>query len=448
MFMINSEHEAREYVMESILAVPSRCIRLFQNEFKKNGWSLASNDVDDVIGARSRTLLAISERREEPRELRWLEPADISTMPSDVLEKLIRVNPRIELVYLFVEAMKAKNTAAAGALVDLINQTKLNVGASILLHPSFSRDYNVFTKITNRLYTRVIKNIVDRVTYPENMRFALMGILQERNIMISNNTVPIDTPWISEEDIVKLEPGLLQRFLEARTDLQCTKAILNLCKDKCDRSEHIVAIAKAARHTARLDRPAFEIATSWPRPASRIIDHFRSKHQVKTYDALFDVLPWLNHRDEPGLMLEAAKRPSWQCLFEILISKGFSVQHGGISAISVARDRRVESIPVEATVPVDTEGLVWLSKFSTRHRMISAIRAGCRVRAPNPVVAGANNVDLLKAAQWPMRWTPSTHALLPRSTQASIRTFLLCSRRVTSIPAFLLFTIIRAATLE
>jgi hypothetical protein len=293
--------------------------------------------------------------------------------------------------------------------------------------------------VTDRIYTVAMRSALVTIKDTKT-REKVTAMLDRRRLAVVTGSRELDTaPWLCEAELVRVAISAMHRILRTRSNLSLPKMVAILSGDQCDQSERLNIIFECARGTNRLGKKAFERDLYAPRPEIRLIDYFKSEHQEKTFAVLFDQLPWMKATATPTLISEAARRPAWQCLFKLMLPRGFSLHTATWKRrpIVLAMSRRVKVIPPEANVHPDTDTLEWLARFATKSHVISAIRAGHRTTKLR-----AEHTDdmraLLRLARKPMRWSERTHHLFPDDARRAILAFMLCTRHLPRLPTEML----------
>jgi hypothetical protein len=265
----------------------------------------------------------------------------------------------------------------------------------------------------------------------------LHRLMDVRRKAVFEGTIEVisTAPWLNEREAVRVKMGAFEALLAARPGLKHAIMVSTLCSDPCDQSDRIKAIAEISSGSGALSETTFKGDLHTRRPGRDLISRFKSEHQENTYETLFDVLPWLS--SDPKLIAKAAERPNWQTLFRVMLARGFSLYSDTwISRpLVVARARRVTTQPKEAATSSDIETLDWLSRFAPRAHVIRAIQSGHRVRSDFwKSVSDPEIAKLLRAARWPMKWTPSVHGLMPPATRNAIFSFMVCTKKLPRMP--------------
>jgi hypothetical protein len=324
-----------------------------------------------------------------------------------------------------VDALGKRDYDAAASIADtgVINPDTLDRYAStVVIHG------HKVPAVMDRIRTEALKSSIETIVCPRIHR-AVQDVVDARRIAIVGGHQGLDVAlWLTEAEAIRTTLHMLNKILLGRPELSLARMMFLLCAHQSDESERIRAIVRRAEGTTRLHRDAFQQDLSLKLPEQGIIQMFKSETQERTFETVFDALPWLAHSYHPSLIRSAAHRPAWPTLFRIMLSRGFSLHTSDWKKrpLLIARSRRTKAVPPEANIPFETDTLEWLARFSSRRHVVSAIRAGHRLRR-NPDKVPPDMRQLLRTARWPMKWTASTHYLLEKYARHKIRTFMLCT---------------------
>ena len=331
-----------------------------------------------------------------------------------------------------VNALGKRDYNAAASIMEtgIIDSAQLHEHVSeLIIHG------HKVSAIVDQIQTEALKSSIETIVCPRIHR-AVQEIIDDRRIATVSGRTGLDTvPWLTEAEAIRTTPPMLKKILAGRSELSLARMTFLLCGHQSDESESINAIARQANGTTRLHRDAFQKDLSLKLPEQGIIQMFRSDAQARTFEAVFDALPWLAHPYHPSLIRSAAYRPAWPTLFRIMLSRGYSLHTCDWKKrpMLIARNRRTKVVPPEANVHFEMDTLEWLARFSSRRHVISAIRAGHRVRRTLDKIP-PDMRRLLRAARWPMKWTASTHYLMDKYVRHKIWTFMLCTLRLPHLP--------------
>lgn len=368
----------------------------------------------------------------------WVRPDDILRMPPECTENLVSGCGRfaaIDVLRRAVELRKPKMDHI-DVLVQMISVRSLSINAGVLLPHYLRLRPKTRAALLDRMYTSAIISGA-RIVSKDEIAHELRRLMDARRQALFEGTLQVLSvaPWLTELEAVRVNMETFEALVAARPDLKRASMVSNLCTDPCDQSGRIKIIAKLSSGSDALSETAFRNQLYTKRPDRELISRFKTKHQEGTYEVLFDVLPWLSK--DPNLIARAAERPDWQTLFKLMLARGFSLHSDTWTGrpLVVAWMRRVAVQPKEAIVSPEIETLEWLSRFALRSHVVRAIRSGHRVRsdfwksASDPEMA-----KLLRAARWPMKWTPSVHGLMSPATRNAIFGFMVCARKLPRMP--------------
>lgn len=418
-----------------ILHTPTHTLASWARQFNRTSWGRAFAMTTEALAKRKAKLRGIIDAPHTAEHIPWIEAGEVAQMTLEAIRAVISKNSQINVITVSLRAMELGRAEEAVHVVNMASTSKINLHARVILRTAALRSESSVARIMNRIYNTTLESLVEEPTYTDALRLKLHSVLQERRAMLATADPTLaQQPWVTVSDAIKLKATDMEALLKARPDIDRSRAFSCLCAEKCDKSEHLRRIAKISRGTQNLNVDAFSDAVIWGDPGTRLLELFKSPHQEKTYEAVFECLPWMNNTTRPHLIVDAASRPNWQILFKIMLPLGFSLAPQRQCPLWVARNRRVADVPQEAQVPYDTEALVWLAKFATRDHVVRAIRAGHRIWRRESIADHGGMLTLLRDAAWPMKWTTRTHALLPREIRDLILAFIMGARRMLYLP--------------
>jgi len=435
MFLAKNEEAACARVQDCIPHIPSHTLTSWAKQFYNTKWLRARKIVQQELSNREEYLRSLVKAPQLAKNTQWIEPNDVARLSPGAMRAILAKNPQVNPIVVSIRACEFGAAPVAIEAARAASKSKINLNARALLRAAYRCGNGVPESILERVSNTMLENVIEEASYPSEMKMQLRSLLQERRceLAVAESSLAI-RPWVTTRDAVGLSTHSMEKLLKSNPDLHRAKAVSMLCAEKCDRSDHISAVARISAGTPALSEGAFKEAMCWGDPGTRLIELFKGPHQEKTFEALFDCIPWLNAKDRPSLILDAAARPNWHVLFRIMLPRGFNLVPCRQYPLYVARNRRVATVPKEARVPYDTEALVWLAKFATRDHVERAIRSGHRIWRKDSIDDHGGLLDLMRAAAWPMKWSPKTHSLLPKESRSRIVAFIICTRRLLYVP--------------
>ena len=333
-------------------------------------------------------------------------------------------------------AVRFRKAKHAEALAKTISVRQLSINAKSLLPYYFTLPPRTRKVLLDRIGTQAVLNISKLIKDTE-LAHELRRQMDARRAMIFESDIGAlgTAPWLTENDAIRVSEEKLPALLKARPDLKRATMIAALCGDPCDQSGRVAIIAQSENGSDALSERSFSRQLFTKNPDQELIRRFKTHHQESTFEVLFEVLPWLSK--DPRLISKAAERPGWQSLFKIMLPRGFSLYSPKWSKrpLVIAWARRVTVQPKETRVALDTGTLEWLARFSSTDHVIRAIQSGHRVNVSfKKDGLSSDAVALLRAAKWPMKWTESTHRLMPIEFRRTIFFFMLCAQRLRRLP--------------
>ena len=217
-------------------------------------------------------------------------------------------------------------------------------------------------------------------------------------------------PWLTELEAVRVNMETFEALVAARPDETCVDDIKLV-----HRSMRPIKPDKDHRKTVSgsdaLSETAFRNQLYTKRPDRELISRFKTKHQ-----GMRCFLMCCRGSRKTQVLLQERRAPRLADPLQGDVARGFSLHSDTWTGrpLVVAWMRRVAVQPKEAIVSSEMETLEWLSRFALRAHVVRAIRSGHRVRsdfwksASDPEMA-----KLLRAARWPMKWTPSVRLMSP-----------------------------------
>jgi hypothetical protein len=460
MLFPSTQECALEYLKPGSCPLTQATLERWQRAAEFKQWHRTSRAITELIQART-VLLENLEKGilvpplgdeltiREARAFQWVVAKDLRYVDDRILLKVLNSFPEMDKISLLAyRCASAVSTARTNRLIASdIPTVALNTSAADI----FSRWNSDTTAaqvspVAERIQSHHLKRLLHS-RYQEARTMATQ-ILHARNLLLlrasRSKGPPIENlPWCTEEDICRVHSSKLEGALIANAHLSPNRMTEIIAARQCNELKRMSVLAKILCRSKPTVR-------TWAL-ARAAVNLWRDPSQQPAYDHLFRTAL------SPGrIILCRGERPSLESLGTIsmlaaagphpvplmttLVSSGFPLHHGNNNGLFKMRHsrRRVTEETQEATRGrINQSALAWLCHVCPS-KTLRAIRAGHRIRRPEyDEISDTIPSDvrlMVKGAIIPMRWSPSTHTLFPRSARALVTTTITAAKKSVALP--------------